>query len=457
MGQTLSEPVKEKHSDSGHDDRLLFASSAMQGWRISMEDAHTAELTLADKKGYSFFGVYDGHGGQNIAKYSGAHLHERIARDPAFPNNIEEAIKSGFLGTDEDLRNDSQYANDPSGCTAVTSIITPQNQVYVGNAGDSRAVISIDGIANPMSNDHKPVNKEESDRITKAGGFVEFGRVNGNLALSRAIGDFEFKQNPSLTPEHQIVTAYPDVRKEDITEKTEFLVLACDGIWDCLTSQQVVNFIRREISVHRNLQKACENLMERCLAKDSELGGIGCDNMTVIIVGFLDGKVVDDWYDWMALRYGKVGHEYEESDNRQQKGDDSEYNDDDSDEGLEIPADTSTEDYVTDDTDLENQNELTIDDIPTQHRRDSSSSFSSVESGNSSRSNSTDSVSKADNDKSETIDSPISNPPQSPHNSKSLTDDKTTINAPLSPGGKTKTYDSATWPSLPKKDQNRKQ
>lgn len=457
MGQTLSEPVKEKHSDSGHDDRLIFASSAMQGWRISMEDAHTAELTLADKKGYSFFGVYDGHGGQNIAKYSGAHLHERIARDPAFPNNIEEAIKSGFLGTDEDLRNDSQYANDPSGCTAVTSIITPQNHVYVGNAGDSRAVISIDGIANPMSNDHKPVNKEESDRITKAGGFVEFGRVNGNLALSRAIGDFEFKQNPSLTPENQIVTAYPDVRKEEITEKTEFLVLACDGIWDCLSSQQVVNFIRRDISLHRSLQKACENLMDKCLAKDSELGGIGCDNMTVIIVGFLNGKTEDHWYEWMALRYGKVGHEFEESDNRQQKGDDSEYNDDDSDEGLEIPADTSTEDYVTDDTDLENQNELTIDDIPTQHRRDSSSSFSSVESGNSSRSNSTDSVSKADNDKSETIDSPISNPPQSPHNSKSLTDDKTTINAPLSPGGKTKTYDSATWPSLPKKDQNRKQ
>lgn len=443
MGQTLSEPVKEKHSDSGSDDRLLFASSAMQGWRISMEDAHTAELTLKDKKGYSFFGVYDGHGGQNIAKYSGLHLHERIARDSAFPQDIEKAIKNGFLGTDEDLKNDSQYANDPSGCTAVTSIITPQNQVYVGNAGDSRAVISIAGIANPMSNDHKPVNKEESERITKAGGFVEFGRVNGNLALSRAIGDFEFKQNPNLSPEQQIVTAYPDVRKEDITEETEFLVLACDGIWDCLSSQQVVNFIRKEISLNHNLQTACENLMDKCLASDSELGGIGCDNMTVIIVGFLNGKTEAAWYKWMEQRYGKYGQEYEESDNRQQKSDDPEYNDDE-DEGLEIPADTSTEDYVTDDTDLENQNELTIDDIPTQQRRDSSSSISSVESGNSSRSNSTDSISK-DLDKSETIDSPISNPPRSPHS-------KTTINPPLSPDNKT--YDSATWPTS-KKDQRK--
>jgi protein phosphatase 2C family protein 2/3 len=454
MGQTLSEPVKEKHSDSGSDDRLLFASSAMQGWRISMEDAHTAELILKDKKGFSFFGVYDGHGGQNIAKYSGAHLHERIARDPEFPNNIEDAIKNGFLGTDEDLRNDSQYANDPSGCTAVTAIITPENRVYVGNAGDSRAVISIDGIANPMSNDHKPVNKEESTRITKAGGFVEFGRVNGNLALSRAIGDFEFKQNPNLPPEEQIVTAYPDVKREDITEETEFLVLACDGIWDCLSSQQVVNFIRREISSSKTLQIACENLMEKCLAKDSELGGIGCDNMTVIIVGFLNGKTVDDWYKWMAKRYGTIGPEFEESESRQQKGDDLDYNDDDLDEGLEIPAE-NTEDYTTDDTDLENQNELTIDDIPTQQRRDSSSSFSSVESGNSSRSNSTDSVSK---DKSEAIDSPIFNSPQSPHGAKQPKyniDDKSTTNESPIPHSSAvnKPYESNTWPSSNKRYQ----
>jgi hypothetical protein len=283
----------------------------------------------------------------------------------------------------------------------------------------------------------------------------------GNLALSRAIGDFEFKQNPNLSPEHQIVTAYPDVKKEDITEGTEFLVLACDGIWDCLSSQQVVNFIRREISSSRTLQIACENLMDKCLAKDSELGGIGCDNMTVIIVGFLNGKTIDEWYKWMAKRYGTIGPEYEESENRQQKGDDLDYNDDDLDEGLEIPADTNTEDYVTDDTDLENQNELTIDDIPTQQRRDSNSSYSSVESGNSSRSNSTDSVGK---DKSEAIDSPNFNPPKSPHGAKSLnynTDDKSTTNesaVPLSPDGKAgnKAYENKTWP-LNKRDQGKLQ
>ena len=69
----------------------------------------------------------------------------------------------------------------------------------------------------------------EKNRITAAGGFVDFGRVNGNLALSRAIGDFEFKKSAELSPENQIVTAFPDVDEHEITEEDEFLVLACDG------------------------------------------------------------------------------------------------------------------------------------------------------------------------------------------------------------------------------------
>lgn len=69
----------------------------------------------------------------------------------------------------------------------------------------------------------------EKARICAAGGFVDFGRVNGNLALSRAIGDFEFKKSADLSPEQQIVTAFPDVIAHTITDDDEFLVIACDG------------------------------------------------------------------------------------------------------------------------------------------------------------------------------------------------------------------------------------
>ena len=114
------------------------------------------------------------------------------------------------------------------------------------NAGDSRSVLGVKGQAKPLSFDHKPQNDRESEkriitsdqsssitvekqRICAAGGFVDFGRVNGNLALSRAIGDFEFKKSADLQPEQQIVTAFPDVEVHEITEDDEFLVIACDG------------------------------------------------------------------------------------------------------------------------------------------------------------------------------------------------------------------------------------
>ena len=76
---------------------------------------------------------------------------------------------------------------------------------------------------------HANCDTGEKARITAAGGFVDFGRVNGNLALSRAIGDFEFKKSAELAPEQQIVTAYPDVTVHDISDDDEFLVVACDG------------------------------------------------------------------------------------------------------------------------------------------------------------------------------------------------------------------------------------
>lgn len=74
------------------------------------------------------------------------------------------------------------------------------------------------------------LHSAEKARIVAAGGFVDFGRVNGNLALSRALGDFEFKKKADLPAEKQIVTAFPDVTVHEISPDDEFLVVACDGL-----------------------------------------------------------------------------------------------------------------------------------------------------------------------------------------------------------------------------------
>jgi len=258
--------------------------------------------------------------GANVARYSGRTLHSRLLDLPEFKEKKwEAALHRAFLKTDEDLRSDPVYANDTSGCTAVAALIVPDanekgRRIYVANAGDSRCVLGLAGEAKPMSYDHKPGNAEEHSRILNAGGFVEFDRVNGNLALSRAIGDFEFKQNPSLPAEQQIVTADPEVRSHQWTAEEEFLVLACDGIWDCLSNQQVVDIIRRGIAQGKALDVITEDIIDRCLAPDAEVGGIGCDNMTLLIVALLGDRTKEQWYEWVKSRVeNNVGYNTPES------------------------------------------------------------------------------------------------------------------------------------------------
>lgn len=257
--------------------------------------------------------------GAEAAKFAAKKLHGVLAEQSSYKQGqYTEALKQAFLETDR--RFFAENEGDPSGCTAVAALLVagPQQadapggkrnrQIIVANAGDSRSVLGLKGEAKPLSFDHKPGNKEENARIVSAGGFVEFGRVNGNLALSRAIGDVEFKRNASLSPETQIVTADPEIITHDITGEEEFLILACDGIWDCLSNQQVVDFVRREIAKGTDLDKVCENIFERCLAPDSEIGGVGCDNMTFCIVALLNGRSKEEWYSWVKERVeGKVG------------------------------------------------------------------------------------------------------------------------------------------------------
>ncbi|RXK37355.1 PP2Cc protein phosphatase [Tremella mesenterica] len=264
-----------------------------------------------ESEGPALLGVFDGHGGSTVAKFTGTTFHTRLAGLEAYKNgDYEVALKEVFMKTDRDLRADPNFFNDPSGCTAVVGLVTTDGRIIVANAGDSRSVLGYKGIAKDLSHDHKPTNAGETARITSAGGFVEFGRVNGNLALSRAIGDFEFKQNYSLEPEKQIVTCDPEITTHNIDGEEEFIVFACDGIWDCLTSQQVIDFIRRGVANGDDLGKICEDLMTKCLATSSESAGLGCDNMTVVIVALLNGRTPDEWQAWVKKRVeDRVGRE----------------------------------------------------------------------------------------------------------------------------------------------------
>ena len=200
------------------------------------------------------------------------HLAEMLKQNPDFKSgNFGTALSKSLLQIDDYMRtpqgkkelkdissklhkSPSMYdSKDPNseiafevGCTACVVLIT-KTQIYVANSGDSRCVLSKSGEAIPLSKDHKPELDLEKKRIEAAGGFIEDGRVNGVLNLSRTLGDLEYKQNSKLSPEKQIITAMPDIKVEKIGHDTEFLILACDGIWDCFSNQAAVNFFRAKI------------------------------------------------------------------------------------------------------------------------------------------------------------------------------------------------------------------
>jgi len=303
MGQTLSEPVTTKESAYCQNEKFRVGSSCMQGWRVNMEDSHTHILSLPDDPEAAFFAVYDGHGGARVAEYAGKHLHKYVVKRPEYQNDIGLAMQRAFLEIDDVMLYDESWGEQMAGSTAVTVLIK-NNKLYCANAGDSRAVACVNGEVQPLSVDHKPNNEAESKRINDGGGYVEFNRVNGNLALSRALGDFVFKRNNAKPPEDQIVTAFPDIETRDITEDYEFIVLACDGIWDVMSNEEVIEFCRKRIAMGLYPEDICEDLMTHCLAPDCQMGGLGGDNMTVVLVCFLhNSKSYDDLVAKLAVNY----------------------------------------------------------------------------------------------------------------------------------------------------------
>eukprot|EP01065_Artemidia_motanka_P027027 TRINITY_DN32269_c0_g1_i1.p1 TRINITY_DN32269_c0_g1~~TRINITY_DN32269_c0_g1_i1.p1 ORF type:complete len:329 (+),score=69.22 TRINITY_DN32269_c0_g1_i1:101-988(+) len=286
MGGTLPKPVTDKNSSALEDRSFRVGATGMQGWRKGMEDAHTIALGLGGTD-TAFFGVFDGHCGQDVAHFCSKNLHEHVKGNPGFRSlQWKQAVEQSFLSVDECIK--AQATGVSGGCTAVVCLVTSDLKIVCGNAGDSRCVLSRGGKAVAMSHDHKPTDPTEEARIRAAGMFVASGRVNGNLALSRALGDTEFKKNASLPPEAQAITAFPDVVERDLHPDDEFIVLACDGIWDVMSSDSVVDFVRSRLKpateTETDLALICEQLCDAALAPT--VPGAGCDNMTVVLVQF---------------------------------------------------------------------------------------------------------------------------------------------------------------------------
>ena len=304
----------------------------MQGWRKRQEDTHIIAISQGDKKNIDIFGVFDGRWGKEISQFISNHFTEELIKNKNFPKSIEIALKETFIFMDELMQTsesieeignyarmsreeDNKQAKDEpqksqylitdlvlpeynvyndilmnKGCTACVMIIDETNKkLYFANAGDSRVVICCKENAEAMSEEHKPELDSEKTRIYKADGWIMNGRVKGNLNLSRGFGDLEYKQNKNLTPEEQMVTANPDIKSIDYKDDIDFVIIGSNGIWECLTNQEACDFVRKRLKDNHDIQisKKIEEMLDSIVAEDLYNGkGVGCDNMTCVVIVF---------------------------------------------------------------------------------------------------------------------------------------------------------------------------
>lgn len=293
----------------------------MQGWRRTMEDAHLVALDQGPESQTHIFGVFDGHGGREVALFCKNHFPKIFLSNSSYLlGNIKTALIETFIELDkalqtpqgmkeltvehkkfieefnltkakedfyENFNTNKGYIDNLAytiGCTA-NILVIHKNELYFANCGDSRSILLRHGEAISMSIDHKPELPNEFERIRKAGGTVKDGRVNGALNLSRSIGDFQFKTKKDLKPKDQIVTCYPDVLYETITKDDDFIVIGCDGIWECITNEGIADYIYDKLRNNPNITlcSILEDIFERNVAKNSD-DEEGCDNMTCLLI-----------------------------------------------------------------------------------------------------------------------------------------------------------------------------
>lgn len=133
-----------------------------------------------------------------------------------------------------------------------------------------------------LSKDHKPDRPDEVARIEAAGGFVSFKRVLGRLAVSRALGDAEYKPPKSS---QELVIAEPEVRCEQLGPQDEFMLIACDGLFDVFSPQEACDYIRSELSRmaanEQDPQAVVDKLVNAAIRERHSR-----DNVTAILVTF---------------------------------------------------------------------------------------------------------------------------------------------------------------------------
>eukprot|EP00667_Euglena_gracilis_P007627 EG_transcript_7695 len=269
-----------------------------------MEDAHAVyddlwaaggptlfPASAVERPACAFYGIYDGHGGKRAATFAASHLHLSVREklqllsSEEFENSaaVKHCLRDAFHETEAEWAARAKARQMCDGSTAVTALVVG-DRLFVSNLGDSRLIICGEGgSVRFATRDHKPDLPSEEKRIRAAGGFVKkmFGvaRVNGDLALSRAFGDIEYKEvRPGKGP---IVSPEPDITEYHLSPDDRFMVLACDGLWDVYSNGKVGELVWAWLATGTRPRDVAPCLVRRAILERDQH-----DNVSAITVSF---------------------------------------------------------------------------------------------------------------------------------------------------------------------------
>jgi len=265
---------------------MSIYSISKKGVRDQNEDAETIFINSNNTNNqYSkvnLYGIYDGHGGKYVSHYLSKNLPKYfINKEVQYPLS-GRYIRNCFKTVQSDLEKNHTDAADYCGstCLIIADYIYEKRRFLdVMNLGDCRCIVARDNKANVITKDHKPDWPDERDRIKKMGGEIYYDGYDwriGDLSVSRSFGDLDNKP---------YISCIPDVFRYKLNSKDQFLILGCDGLWDVMSNQEVVNFIIQNCyDLEKNRINKKINIA-RIIAETAIKKG-STDNVSVIVVFF---------------------------------------------------------------------------------------------------------------------------------------------------------------------------
>lgn len=292
MGAVLTKPVTSQLLQRRGNKNFKVGSSEMQGYRMAMEDKHCIAVELSEKfPDYGLFGVFDGHAGTRASIFLEEVLHKKIAAMP--DPTSHDALRQVTVAMDAEYCSRDVDNEREDGSTCCYCVVKPGDkkgtwEVIAVNVGDSRAmIVKPSGAVVALTEDHKCETPAEGARIRAAGGEVRMNRVDGQLAMSRAIGDWQYKSNPALTPLLQKVIPLPDIQS-GIVEPGDVLLVCCDGIVEQMSNEDAAECVKTSMDKYPSYNEVDAAVVIQELLKYSLQRG-SKDNHSALLIQFQDG------------------------------------------------------------------------------------------------------------------------------------------------------------------------